>query len=148
VVYRSSLVSSYLRRDHRVEYRVWAHSTEKGAYSYEELAEWLEKLIDARPPNQLALFEIISDRSNWGYEEDRPINPEDMAPPGAELDLVYGHAIYDTWQYLFEQHDDDFEEVASGVAPSEVRIRLAKFGIEVTEEDLKKGRRVRHRATL
>lgn len=145
VIYRSSLVSSYRSGDHRVDYRVWAHSNEREAYSEEELTVWMERLIDARPPNTPELREIISDRSNWGYEKDKEIGPENMAPPDAKMDTVYGHAVYDIWQYLFEQRGDAFVEIASGPSPSEVRIRLNRFGIEVTEEQLRRGRRVRHR---
>lgn len=146
-IYRSSLVSRYSRRERRIEYRVWAHSNKPNAYPREVLEDWMDKLIVLRPPIQPALYYIITDESNWGYEGDRVISPEDIAPPDARMDTVYGHAVYDTWQYLFEQSGKDLIEISAGSAPSEVRIRLKHFGIEVTEEELRRGRRLRHRAT-
>jgi len=148
VIYRTTLAVPYWvsaggGRQY-VEYRVWVHSNERGKYPMEVMSYWYFELLDLFPPANPELLSILSDLSSAGFEEDEEIDPDEIEPPDAEMDRVYGAATYTPWLYLAEQRGEHLVKRGGTVIdPEAVSALLGKFGVRLSENVLR-GRR-RHR---
>lgn len=131
-----------------VEFRVWTHTEHRLAEEigveglHGLLDEWLGKLIGVSytgPPIREKLAEYIA------YEEDEPIDADEVRPDDAKIGLFYGFTWYSPaakkvgeklertgypYWYLYEQEGEEFKLIDKGVDEDFIKEVQGWFRVE------------------